>query len=180
MNFGIGSAFSKDPRSAFSDGPGPGQGPDPLYKVCQKEQTVTEAENLHTEITTLISFVVEQIYMVKKRSNNKDDRLLIKNLLDQIKFLKQELISKGTFIKIILENYRQTTDYKFLTVKETAKGDKGEREFLTARKTVEMRPVNNMPQFISRNRFDALRMTTDEKNKESDKQLIQNETDSHL
>ena len=117
--------------------------------------------------------------MVKKRSNDKDDGLLSKNLLDKIKFLKQELISKGTIIKIILENYRQTTDYKFLTVKETAKGDKGEREFLTARKTVEMRPVNNMPQFISRNRFDALRMTTDEKSKESDKQLIQNETDSH-
>ena len=36
----------------------------------------------------LRSFVVDQIYMVKKRSNNKDDELLIKNLLDQIEFLK--------------------------------------------------------------------------------------------
>ena len=32
MNFGIGSAFSKCPGSAFSEGPGLGLGP--LYKVC--------------------------------------------------------------------------------------------------------------------------------------------------
>ena len=31
MNFGIGSAFSKGPGSAFSEVPGPGPGP--LYKV---------------------------------------------------------------------------------------------------------------------------------------------------
>ena len=30
VNFGIGFAFSKGPRSAFSEGPGPG----PLYEVC--------------------------------------------------------------------------------------------------------------------------------------------------
>ena len=33
VNFGLGSAFSTDPRSAFSEGPG--QCPGPLYKVCQ-------------------------------------------------------------------------------------------------------------------------------------------------
>ena len=32
VNFGTGSAFSKSPGSAFSQGPGPGPGP--LYKVC--------------------------------------------------------------------------------------------------------------------------------------------------
>ena len=41
-----------------------------------------------------------------------------------------------------------------------------------------MKPLNNIPQFVSPNRFDALRMTVDDKNKESDEQLIQNETDS--
>ena len=46
---------------------------------------------------------------------------MIKTLLDQIELLKQELKSKGTIIKMILENYRQTTDYKSQTVKETAK-----------------------------------------------------------
>ena len=42
-----------------------------------------------------------------------------------------------------------------------------------------MRPLNNIPQFVSPNRFDALRMTADDNEKESDEQLIQNETDSH-
>ena len=42
-----------------------------------------------------------------------------------------------------------------------------------------MKPWNNIPQFVSPNRFDALRMTTDDNDKESDEQLIQNETDSH-
>ena len=79
----------------------------------------------------LRSFVVDQIYMVKKRSNNKDDELLIKNLPDQTEFLKQELKSKDAIIKIILENYREITDYKPQTLKENAKqnndSDKGER-----------------------------------------------------
>ena len=59
--------------------------------------------------------IVDQIYMVKKRSNDKDDNLLIKNLLDQIKFLKQELKIKDTIMKMNLENYRQTIDYKSQT-----------------------------------------------------------------
>ena len=33
VNFGIGSAFSKSPRSTFSERPG--LGPGPLYKVCR-------------------------------------------------------------------------------------------------------------------------------------------------
>ena len=109
---------------------------------------------------------------------------MIKNLLDQKEFLKQELQSKDAIIKIILENYRQNANYKPQTVKETAiqnnHSDKGKREFLTHRKTVKMRPLNNILQFIPPNRFDALRMTTDDNNKESDEQLIQNETDPHL
>ena len=32
--------------------------------------------------------VVDQIHMLKKRSNDKDDELLMKNLLDAIDFLK--------------------------------------------------------------------------------------------
>ena len=123
----------------------------------------------------LKSFFEDQIYMVKKRSNDKDDKLSIKNLLDQIEFLKQELKSKDTITKMILENYRQTADYKSQTVKETAKqnnySNKGEREFLTPNKTVKMRPLSNVPQFDSSNRFDALRMATDDNDKELDKQI---------
>ena len=103
---------------------------------------------------------------MKKRSNDKDDKVLTKNLLDQIEFLKQELKSKDAIIKMILENCRQNTDYKPQTVKETAKqnnhSDKAEREFLTPRKTVKMRPLNNIPQFVCLNSSDALRMTTND------------------
>ena len=42
-----------------------------------------------------------------------------------------------------------------------------------------MRPLNNIPQFVSPNSFDALRMTADDNDKKSDEQLIQNETNSH-
>ena len=43
-----------------------------------------------------------------------------------------------------------------------------------------MRPLNNIPQFVSPNHFAALWMTTDDNDKESDEQLIQDETDWHL
>ena len=42
-----------------------------------------------------------------------------------------------------------------------------------------MRPLHNIPQFASPNCFDALQMATNDNDKESDKQLIQNETDSY-
>ena len=51
----------------------------------------------------LKSFIVDKIYIVKKISNDKDDEILIKNLLDQIEFLKQQLKSKDAIIKMILE-----------------------------------------------------------------------------
>ena len=57
----------------------------------ENEQTNTETENLRAELIALKSFVVEQIYLVKKRSNDKVDELSIKISLDQIEFLKQEL-----------------------------------------------------------------------------------------
>ena len=66
----------------------------------------------------LKSFAVDQIYVVNKKENDKDVEVLIKNLFDQIEFLKQELKSKDTIIKMILENYRQATDYKSQTVKD--------------------------------------------------------------
>ena len=44
----------------------------------EREQTASEAENLRAEMIALKSFVVDKIYKAKKRSNNKDDELLIK------------------------------------------------------------------------------------------------------
>ena len=95
---------------------------------------------MRAEAIALKSFVVDQEKKRKKRSNDKDVELLIENLLDQIEFLKQELKSKHAIIKMILEIYRQTNDYKPQIVKETVKQNdhsyKGERKLLTPRKTV--------------------------------------------
>ena len=41
-----------------------------------------------------------------------------------------------------------------------------------------MRPLNNIPQFVSPNSFDALRIIADDNDKKSHEQLIQNETNS--
>ena len=38
-----------------------------------------------------------------------------------------------------------------------------------------MRPLNSIPKFVSPNRFDVLQITTDDNDKESDEQFIQNE-----
>ena len=103
-------------------------------KKHEKEQTITKTENLHAEMIALRSFAVEQIYMVKKRSKIKVTSFCLKRtVLDEIEFLKQELKSKAVIIKTILQNYKQNTDYRCQTVKETVKqnnhSDKGEREF---------------------------------------------------
>ena len=48
--------------------------------------------------------------MLKKKTDekqilsNKEKKALINNLIDQIGFLKNELRSKGTIIKLIIEN----------------------------------------------------------------------------
>ena len=45
----------------------------------QAKQAITETGNLRAEMIALKLFVVDQIYMVKNRSNERDDKLLIKN-----------------------------------------------------------------------------------------------------
>ena len=45
----------------------------------QAKQAITETGNLRAEMIALKLFVVDQIYMVKNRSNDRDDKLLIKN-----------------------------------------------------------------------------------------------------
>ena len=49
VNFGVGSAFSKVPGSAFSEGPG--LGPGLLYKVCH--YFLLMSENIQPEFTIL-------------------------------------------------------------------------------------------------------------------------------
>ena len=76
----------------------------------------TDTENLSAEVITLKSFVIDQIYIFKQRSNEEDNGDLIKSLFDQIEFLKQELKSKDTIIKMILENYNYNLNHKHHSV----------------------------------------------------------------
>lgn len=58
----------------------------------------------------LKSFAVEQIYMLKKKSeeiqilSNNENKTLINNLLDQTELLENVFRSKDTIIKLIMEN----------------------------------------------------------------------------
>ena len=62
----------------------------------QKEQTILKSAFRNDPFQLI---VVDQIYTVKKRSNDKDDELLTKNIFHQIEFLKQELKSKVYIIE---------------------------------------------------------------------------------
>lgn len=58
----------------------------------------------------LKSFAAEQIYMLKKKSeeiqilSNNENKTLINNLLDQTELLENVFCSKDTIIKLIMEN----------------------------------------------------------------------------
>ena len=55
--------------------------------------------------------------MLKKKSDekqtllNNENKVLINNLIDQIEFLKNELRSKDTIIKLIIENSKYGNEY---------------------------------------------------------------------
>ena len=74
-------------------------------------------DDLHTEMVVLKYFVVDQIYMLKKKSDekqtflNNENKALSNNLIDQIEFLKNELFRKDTIIKLIIENSKYNNEY---------------------------------------------------------------------
>ena len=86
------------------------------HKASQNSSNLTHAstDDLHAEIIALKSFVLDQISMLKKKSNDKqtlsnnENKSLINNLIDQIEFLKNELRSKGTIIKLTIENSKHS------------------------------------------------------------------------
>ena len=55
--------------------------------------------------------------MLKKKSDekqtllNNENKVLINNVIDQIEFLKNELRSKDTIIKLIIENSKYGNEY---------------------------------------------------------------------
>ena len=97
----------------------------------------TDTENLRAEFISLKSFVIDQIYLFKKRSNEKDNGDLIKSLFDQIEFLKQELKRKDTVIKMILKNYNYNLNHKPQPVTKIHKqiSNKNNDEFIVPKKT---------------------------------------------
>ena len=131
----------------------------------------TDTENLSAKFIALKSFVIDQIYMFKKRSNEKDNRDLIKSLFDQIEFLKQELKSKDTIIKMILENYNYNLNHKPQSVTKIHKqfSNKNNDEFIVSKKTFKNKSLNEIPEPIySPNRFDALRTQNNDNDNESE------------
>ena len=120
--------------------------------------------------------------MFKKRSNEKDNGDLIKSLFDQIEFLKQELKSKGTIIKMILENYNYNLNHKPQPVTKIHKqiSNKNNDEFIVPKKTFKNKSLNEIPEPIySPNRFDALRTQNNDNDNESE-HLNLDETVSQL
>ena len=120
--------------------------------------------------------------MFKKRSNEKDNGDLIKSLFDQIEFLKQELKSKDTIIKMIFENYNYNLNYKPQPVTKIHKqiSNKNNDEFIVPKKTFKNKSLNEIPEPIySPNRFDALRTQNNYNDNES-KHLNLNGTVSQL
>ena len=74
-------------------------------------------DDLHTEMVVLKYFVLDQIYMLKKKSDekqtflNNENKALSNNLIDQIEFLKNKFCRKDTIIKLIIENSKYNNEY---------------------------------------------------------------------
>ena len=153
-----------------------------MHRQLNIQEENTDTENLPAEFIALKSFVIDQIYMFKKRSNEKDNGDLIKSLFDQIEFLKQELKSKDTIIKMILENYNYNLNHKPQPVTKIHKqiSNKNNDEFIVPKKTFKNKSLNEIPEPIySPSRFDALRTQNNDNNNESE-HLNLDETVSQL
>ena len=109
----------------------------------------------------LKSFVVDQTYMLKKRSDDKqilsnnESKALINNLIDQIEFLKNELRSKDTIIKLIIENSKYNNEY--LQNKNNNDSNQTEK-FATPKTTAKLKTSDNkdLNNFASLHRFKIL------------------------
>ena len=109
----------------------------------------------------LKSFVVDQTYMLRKKSDDKqilsnnESKALINNLIDQIEFLKNELRSKDTIIKLIIENSKYNNEnLQNKNNNDSNQTEKFARPKTTAKlKTSDNKDLNN---FASLHRFKIL------------------------
>ena len=91
-----------------------------VFSKCHDDFRIEQVENLRVEVTALKSFIMEQLYVIKKsvedfRSENStpNNLELIETLKEEIRYLRNENITKTYIIKSLTEN--QATDH----VKET-------------------------------------------------------------
>ena len=100
--------------------------------------------------------------MLKKKSDekqtlsNNENKALINNLIDQIEFLKNELRSKDTIIKLIIENSKYGNEY-FQKKKNNNDSNQTEK-FVTPKKPAKLKTSDNknLNNFASPNRFKKL------------------------
>ena len=126
-----------------------------------KKEIHSNTDELRAEMIALKSFVVDQIYLLKKRSNERenstsdDTKILISNLTDQIEFLKNKLRSKDTIIKLILENCKYNNECIGKSKFNNTHGNNHSEGFEIPKKTSKATPTEkkNLNTFESPNRF---------------------------
>ena len=129
-----------------------------------KKEIHSNTDELRAEMIALKSFVVDQIYLLKKRSNERenstsdDTKILISNLTDQIEFLKNELRSKDAIIKLILENCKYNNECIGKSKFNNTHGNNHSEGFEIPKKTSKATPTEkkNPNTFESSNRFKGL------------------------
>ena len=102
-------------------------------QVTQIQDLNEKLLSLSTEINALKSFVLEQVFVIKKTlhdiqelPNNKEtNNGYVTSLTDQINFLKEENKTKNTIIQILLENQsyfsKQSEKQEFIFPKKVSK-----------------------------------------------------------
>ena len=148
-----------------------------------KKEIHSNTDELRAEMIALKSFVVDQIYLLKKRSNERetstsdDTKILISNLTDQIEFLKNELRSKDTIIKLILENCKYNNECIGKSKFNNTNGNNHSEGFQIPKKTSKATPTEkkNLNTFESPNRFKGLEYQS----KDSEEDRHDNNQDSN-
>ena len=71
-----------------------------------RKEIATILGNLRTEMIALKAFVVDQIYIMPKKSKYWRHQQIVKSLNDQINFLKSEIKPKNTIITMVLDYHK--------------------------------------------------------------------------
>ena len=148
-------------------------------KIAPKEVL----ENLRVEMIALKSFVVDQIYIMQKKSKYcetsahcDDSQILVKSLNDQIDFVKSEINSKNAIIKMILDDHKNEVGQPkpFCNRIHSSTGNTNgnhKYQFQSLKKSSKIKKADPNKDFSSSNRFEILQ----ENIKEIDHDLNEND-----